>query len=82
MGVLPLQFTDGASAENLGLNGEELISLPFSGKLQPKMKIPLVIERPGGAKFEIELLCRIDTEDEVAYYMNGGILNYVLGGLV
>ncbi len=82
MGVLPLQFIDGASAENLGLNGEELISLSFSGKLQPKMKLALVIERPGGGKIEIELLCRIDTEDEIAYYMNGGILNYVLGGLV
>ncbi len=82
MGVLPLQFVDGASAENLGLNGEELISLPFSGKLQPKMRLPLVIERPGGGKIEIELLCRIDTEDEVAYYQNAGILNYVLGRLV
>jgi len=81
MGILPLQFVDGASAENLGLNGEELISLPYSGRLEPKMKLPLVIERPGGGKIEIELLCRIDTEDEVAYFMKGGILNYVLGRL-
>ncbi len=82
MGVLALQFVDGATAENLGLNGEELISLPFSGKLQPKMRLPLVIERLGGGKIEIEVLCRIDTEDEVAYFLNGGILNYVLGRLV
>jgi aconitate hydratase len=82
MGVLPLQFIDGCSTENLGLNGEELISLPFSGKFQPKMKLPLVIERPGGSKIEIELLCRIDTEDEVAYYKKAGILNYVLGRLI
>ncbi len=82
MGVLPLQFSDGVSAADFGLNGEELISLPFTGKIAPKMKLPLVIERPGGGKIEIELLCRIDTEDEVAYYMKGGILNYVLGRLV
>ncbi|WP_020678245.1 aconitate hydratase AcnA [Geopsychrobacter electrodiphilus] len=82
MGILPLQFVEGANAETLGLNGEELISLPFSGELKAKMHLPLVIQRPGGGKIQIELLCRIDTEDEVAYYRSGGILNYVLGRLV
>ncbi len=82
MGILPLQFVDGANSETLGLNGEELISLPYGGRLQPKMELPLVIERPGGGKIELKLLCRIDTEDEVAYYQSGGILNYVLGRLV
>lgn len=82
MGVLPLQFIEGANVETLGLNGDELISLSFAGELSAKMTLPLVIERPGGAKLEIEVICRIDTEDEVAYYLNGGILNYVLGRLV
>jgi len=82
MGILPLQFVEGANAETLSLNGEEFISLPFSGELKAKMRLPLEIERPGGGKISIEVLCRIDTEDEVAYYRNGGILNYVLGGLV
>jgi len=82
MGVLPLQLLEGSNAENLGLTGDEKISLNYSGQLKPKMHLPLVIERPGGAKLEIEVLCRIDTEDEVAYYLSGGILNHVLGRLV
>ncbi len=82
MGILPLQFTAGDNTESLGLTGEELISLPFTGPLQAKMTLPLVIESSSGEKRELQLLCRIDTEDEVAYYQSGGILNYVLGRLV
>ena len=82
MGILPLQFSAGQNAETLGLNGEETFSLEVAASLQPKMPLKLRIERLNGEALAIDVLCRIDTEDEVAYYLSGGILNYVLGRLV
>ncbi len=82
MGILPLQFKDGKGAASLGLKGDEKISLAFSGELQAKMDLTLVIESASGATQEIDVLCRIDTDDEVVYYLSGGILNHVLGRLV
>ncbi len=82
MGILPLQFSAGQNADTLELKGDETLSLNVSAPLQPKMTLKLSIERSDGQRLEIEVLCRIDTEDEVAYYLSGGILNYVLGCLV
>ncbi len=81
MGVIPLQFNDGLSWASLGLTGEELISLSGVASLAPRQRVTLSITRPGGRAETVEALCRIDTENEVEYFRNGGILHYVLRGL-
>ncbi|MDQ8202599.1 aconitate hydratase AcnA [Pelagicoccus sp. SDUM812003] len=79
MGVLPLEFLDGQSAQTLGLDGSEVVSLPQLGDdLKPGQTLTAVVERSGGAKEEIELKVRVDTAIEVEYIRNGGILPYVL----
>ncbi len=83
MGVLPLQFKDGASRRSLGLTGEETFDiLGVAGGLTPRMDLTCRIHRPDGSSDEIALLCRIDTADEVAYFRHGGILHYVLRNLM
>ncbi|SLN14785.1 Aconitate hydratase 1 [Oceanibacterium hippocampi] len=82
MGVLPLQFPAGSDRKSLGLDGSEVFDLTgIAGGIKPGMTVPCTITRANGEKVEIGLLCRIDTEDEVAYYKNGGILHYVLRNL-
>ena len=81
MGVLPLQFIDGQSWAGLGLTGEEKVSIANVATLGPRQKVTLKIERPGGKIDAVEVQCRIDTENEVEYFRNGGILHYVLRGL-
>ncbi len=78
MGVLPLQFTDGQSWKSLGLTGAEKISVANVAEVSPRMRVMLVIEAPDGAKREIATLCRIDTANEVDYFLNGGILPFML----
>ncbi len=80
MGVLPLQFIDGQSWAGLGLSGEETVSIANVAAFGPRQKVTLKIAR-GGRADEVEVLCRIDTENEVEYFRNGGILHYVLRGL-
>jgi aconitate hydratase len=81
MGVLPLQFLDGQSWSSLGLTGAETVSISGIAELGPRQKVKLRITRPGGRSDEVEVQCRIDTENEVEYFRNGGILHYVLRGL-
>lgn len=81
MGVLPLQFTDGMTRKTLGLEGSERISIDVSDSLTPGAKVPVTITRHNGESETIQALCRIDTADELAYYKNGGILQYVLRNL-
>lgn len=79
MGVLPLQFKDGDGRESLGLNGTEVFDIKdINGTIEPRQDVAVTIHYPDGTTKEITLLCRIDTEDEVAYFRNGGILHYVL----
>ena len=79
MGVLPLQFRDGASRESLGLRGDETFDITgIAGGITPGMDVDCTIRYAGGATRTVPLLCRIDTADEVAYFGNGGILHYVL----
>ncbi len=81
MGVLPLQFKDGATRRDLDLDGTETLSFPGvggGGDIRPAMDVTCRIARADGRVDEIVLLCRIDTDDEVAYFQNGGILPYVL----
>ncbi|MDB2550711.1 aconitate hydratase AcnA, partial [Rickettsiales bacterium] len=75
MGVLPLMFKDGQSRKSLGLTGEEKISINIGNNIAPKDNIKCQITRKDGSMEEIDLLSRIDTENEVKYYKAGGILN-------
>ena len=82
MGVLPLQFKDGITRKTLNLDGSEKISITgLSGGIQPRMDLTCRIERADGSTQEAPLLCRIDTVDELHYYLSGGILHYVMGNL-
>ena len=83
MGVMPLQFKDGASRKSLKLTGTETFDITgFEKGIKPGMDVACKITRADGKVEQITLLCRIDTLDEVDYYMNGGILQYVLRQIV
>jgi aconitate hydratase len=81
MGVLPLTFKDGVDRKTLGLKGDELIDILGLDNLSPRMDIKLSITRANGTVDTVDLLCRVDTADEVNYYRHGGILQYVLRGM-
>ncbi|HHI81920.1 MAG TPA: aconitate hydratase AcnA, partial [Rhizobiales bacterium] len=82
MGVLPLQFAKGSSWRDLGLKGDETVSIiGLDGKLKPRQKLSAKIVSGGGREQTVELLSRIDTLDELEYYINGGILQFVLRNL-
>ncbi|HUH57074.1 MAG TPA: aconitase family protein, partial [Pseudomonadales bacterium] len=82
MGVLPLQFPAGVTRKTLGLTGEEIVDFPdLSDNLTPGQKIKVVFTGKNG-KQEIEAISRLDTEMEVIYYKNQGILHYVLRTLM
>jgi aconitate hydratase len=82
MGLLPLQFKDGMTRKSLNLKGDEIISITgVEAGITPGMDIKLTIQRADGKTEEHKLKCRIDTVDEVGYYLNGGVLNYVLRDL-
>jgi aconitate hydratase len=81
MGILPLTFKEGVDRKTLGLKGDETIDIVGLDHLSPRMDIKMIITRADGSKQEVELLCRVDTADEVNYYRHGGILQYVLRGM-
>ena len=82
MGVLPLQFIDGFDRKQLKLSGAEKISIGGMHKgLQPGQKLEVSVTDATGSTLAIDVLCRIDTRDEVAYYESGGILQYVLNNI-
>ncbi len=79
MGVLPLQFKEGDSRESLGLLGTETFDITgIEGSISPRQDVSVTINYADGTSKSITVLCRIDTENEVDYYKNGGILHYVL----
>ncbi len=78
MGVMPLQFQNSKGRASLMLNGSEKISLSLKGKLSAQMIVEMKVHRDNGEVQEMDLLCRIDTADELNYFKNGGILHYVL----
>jgi aconitate hydratase len=81
MGVLPLAFEEDASWRELGLKGNETVTLVGLEQLRPQMKLRALITYDEERREEITLRCRIDTADELNYYKNGGILHYVLRNL-
>jgi aconitate hydratase len=82
MGVLPLQFTRGDSAESLGIKGDETFDIDVPTDIRPQQELSMVVTRKDGSRQTIPVLCRIDTPIEVDYYKHGGILPYVLRELI
>ncbi|MFV3370051.1 aconitate hydratase AcnA [Pseudomonas sp. NY15435] len=83
MGVLPLQFKDGQDRKALKLTGKEVLSISgLSGQLKPHMNLKVTVKREDGSQDSFEVLCRIDTQNEVEYFKAGGILHYVLRSLI
>ena len=79
MGVLPLVFEEGTSWQSLGLKGSEQVTIRgLHGELKPRQKLMAEIVAADGKLQRVPLLCRIDTLDELEYFKNGGILQYVL----
>ena len=79
MGVAPLQFENGVTWEELALDGSEMVNIDgLASGLKPRSKVKATITYADGKTRTIDLLCRIDTQDELDYYANGGILHYVL----
>ncbi|HEU4603495.1 MAG TPA: hypothetical protein VFS24_16090, partial [Steroidobacteraceae bacterium] len=76
------QFTQGATAQTLALDGSERFDLELDGELRPRQSATLRVTRRDGRQESIQVLVRIDTPIEVAYYESGGILPYVLDQLL
>ncbi len=82
MGVIPFEFTGDDDRKSLGITGEETISITgLEGDLKPLSDVPATITYADGTVKEITLKCRIDTEVEIEYVENGGVLHYVLRNL-
>jgi aconitate hydratase len=83
MGVLPLQFPDGTTAQSLGLDGSEIFSITgLSNEIKPGKNVTLEIEGKDGQERSIPVKLRIDTPIEIDYYRHGGILPFVLRQLL
>ena len=83
MGILPLQFIDGVDRKKLNLIGSELISvLRIEDGVSPSDKVEVEIKYRSGEIKKIQTLCRIDTQNELEYYKNGGILQFVLRNMM
>jgi aconitate hydratase len=83
MGVLPLQFKEGTTAQTLTLDGSEIYDvLGLSPALKPQQDLTLRITRKSGSVTDVPVRCRIDTPIEIDYYQHGGILPYVLRQIV
>ena len=83
MGVLPLQFVNGMDRKGLKLTGSELISvLNLEEGINPSDQVDVEIKYISGEIKKIKALCRIDTKNELEYYKNGGILQYVLRNMI
>ncbi|MCV2872937.1 aconitate hydratase AcnA [Defluviimonas sp. WL0050] len=82
MGVIPFEFTAGDNRKTLGLKGDEIISIHgLEGDLKPLAEVPCTIRYADGTEKTIQIKCRIDTEVEIEYVENGGVLHYVLRNL-
>ncbi|WP_298300912.1 aconitate hydratase AcnA [uncultured Erythrobacter sp.] len=78
MGVLPLQFKEGDTRQSLDLDADCTFSIKGLASLKPGQDVEVETARADGSNFTFTALCRIDTENEMEYYRNGGILHYVL----
>ena len=82
MGVIPLQFREGESWQTFDLRGDESVTISGLAKgLKPHSQLSVEIRRADGSALVVSVQCRIDTLDELDYFMNGGIMPYVLRNL-
>lgn len=82
MGVLPLEFKDNVNRKTLELNGSEEISIEGIETLAPQKILTVTVKRADGSTAQFDARCRIDTQNELSYYQNGGILQYVLRSML
>ena len=85
MGVLPVEFVGGMSAERLGITGDEFIDIALPQgvtDIAPRQKLVMTIHRPDGETEQVEVLSRLDTSKDIRYFESGGILQYVLNDIV
>ncbi len=83
MGVMPLEFEPGQSGESLGLSGQETFDIVgIAQDLKPGKRLTVRAKAPDGKVREFSVVARVDTPDDVVYYQHGGLLPYVLRGLV
>ena len=82
MGVLPLVYKDGQTADSLGITGEETFDFVLPSALKPREDVTVRVTTPDGQTREFVAQCRIDTPVEIDYYKNGGILQTVLRGIL
>jgi len=78
MGVLPLQFADGVTRQTLGLDGSETFTITEVAAIRPRQDVTVTLTRADGTSETFQTRCRIDTVNELEYFLNGGILQYVL----
>jgi len=81
MGVLPLQFPGGVDRKTLGIDGTEFFDITGLDSLAPRSEVDVKLFRADGSSQSFKTLCRIDTDGELEYYKNGGVLHYVLRNL-
>jgi aconitate hydratase len=81
MGVLPLQFAEGVTRETLKLTGDETFTIHHVADLRPRQDVTVTLKRQDGSTEQFQTRCRIDTVNELEYFLNGGILQYVLRNL-
>ena len=78
MGVLPLQFAEGVDRTTLKLDGTETFTIENVAGLRPRQDVTVTLKRADGSTETFQTKCRIDTVNELDYFLNGGILQYVL----
>jgi len=78
MGVLPLQFAAGVDRKSLNLDGSETFTIHDVSGLRPRQDVEVTLTRADGSSETFQTRCRIDTVNELEYFLNGGILHYVL----
>ncbi len=78
MGVLPLQFAEGTGRESLKLKGSDLYTITGVAEIRPRQDVEVTLTREDGTAETFLTRCRIDTVNELEYFLNGGILQYVL----
>ncbi|WP_026480248.1 aconitate hydratase AcnA [Ahrensia sp. 13_GOM-1096m] len=81
MGVVPFVFEEGTSWKTLDLEGDEMVSIEGLADVKPRQKVTAKVTRADGTTFDLPLVCRVDTADEIDYLKNGGILQTVLRDL-
>jgi aconitate hydratase len=81
MGVLPLQFAEGVTRQSLGLDGTETFTIHNVADIRPRQEVEVTLTRADGSTETFKTRCRIDTVNELDYFLNGGILQFVLRNL-